>query len=74
LLGGAVMVVASPRAALAVAAAGSLAVTAVAWVALAGLGPHTKSEADPRRTEPQPDPGRSGPLVETTPAPAVRHQ
>jgi MFS family permease len=74
LLGGAVMAVASPRAALAVAAVGSLAVTAVAWVALAGLGPHSQSEPDPRRSEPQPDPGRPGPRVETTPAPAVRHQ
>lgn len=74
LLGGAIMAVASPRAALGVAAVGSLAVTAVAWVALAGLGPHPASEVEPRRSEPQTEPGRSGPLVETAPASAGRHQ
>jgi len=74
LLGGAIMAVASPRAALAVAAVGSLAVTAVVWVALAGLGPHTESEADARRGEPQADLGRSGSPVDTAPTPAVRHQ
>ncbi|MBV9417285.1 MAG: MFS transporter [Solirubrobacterales bacterium] len=74
LLGGAIMAVGSPRAALAVAAVGSLGVTAVAWVALAGLGPHADSEAGLRRGEPQADLGRSGSPVETAPAPAVPHQ
>jgi len=79
LLGGALTAAGSPRAALAVAGAGSLAVTAVAWFALAGLGspalgsPTESADCRPR-TEPQADPGRSGTRHETACAPAVRHQ
>ena len=65
LIGGAITALWSPRAALAVAGAGALAITVSAWFALAGL-----------RTGPQPqaDPPRSGPRRDGPRTPAVRHQ
>ncbi len=65
LIGGAITALWSPRAALAVAGAGALAITVAAWFVLAGLG---------TRTEPQSDPARSGPRRDATRTPAVRHQ
>ena len=65
LIGGVITALGSPRAALAVAGAGSLAITAAAWVTLAGLGSRPESPTDPPR---------SGPLREPPRAPAVRHQ
>jgi Transmembrane secretion effector len=51
LVGGAVAALGSPRIALAVAAAGSLAVTAAAWVVLAPLGSRRPPPADPTHAE-----------------------
>jgi predicted MFS family arabinose efflux permease len=65
LIGGAITALWSPRAALAVAGAGALAITVSAWFALTGLG---------TRLEPQADPPRSGPRPNGTRTPAVRHQ
>jgi len=65
LIGGAITALWSPRAALAVAGAGALAITISAWFALAGLRTHPA---------PQADPPRSGPRRDGTRTPAVRHQ
>jgi Transmembrane secretion effector len=65
LIGGAITALWSSRAALAVAGAGALVISVVAWFALAGL--RTGSES-------QPDPPRSGPRRDGTRTPAVRHQ
>jgi MFS family permease len=73
LIGGGITALGSPRVALAVAGAGSLAVTGAAWVILAGLSaPHEAHAAAP--PEPQADPNRSGPRRDHSPTPAVRHQ
>lgn len=66
LIGGGITALGSPRAALAIAGAGSLAVTAAAWFVLAGLGNAGE--------EPPLDPPRQGPLRDGPRAPAVRHQ
>ena len=82
LLGGAITALGSPRAALAVAGIGSLAVATVAWLALAGLHPRRGSPA-PALIEPQGDPAlagagadgpRPGPRRDAARTPAVRHQ
>jgi MFS family permease len=65
LIGGTITALGSPRAALAVAGVGSLAVMIAAWLALASLS---------RRPEPQPEATRAGPRRETAPTPAVRHR
>lgn len=65
LLGGAITALGSPRAALAVAGAGSLAITVAAWFALSALAP---------RPDPQADPARAGPRLDAAPTPVVRHQ
>jgi MFS family permease len=65
LVGGAVTALWSPRAALALAGAGALAITVVAWFALAGLG---------IRREPETEAPRAGPRRDGTRTPAVRHQ
>jgi Transmembrane secretion effector len=72
LIGGAVAALGTPRTALAVAGIGSLAVTATAWVVLAGLGPH--GALDEPETGPQGEPTRGGPRREPARTPAVRHQ
>jgi Major Facilitator Superfamily len=61
LLGGTITAIGSARAALAVASAGSFAITAMAWLALAGLGsrPEPEPEPDPD-PEPKPEPGPRG--------------
>ncbi|HJS95637.1 MAG TPA: hypothetical protein VJ741_15345, partial [Solirubrobacteraceae bacterium] len=79
----------SPRTALAVAGAGSLAVTVAAWFALSGLGsrlhPHPEDAPGPQADgargpetdamrEPQIDGHRSGPRRDAPRTPAVRHQ
>ena len=89
LIGGAITALWSPRAALALAGAGALAVTIAAWFGLAGLGtrsgPQTDPQADPQAdpqtepqidplTDPQTEPPRSGPRRDATRTPAVRHQ
>jgi MFS family permease len=78
IIGGAITALGSPRAALGVAAAGSLAVTVAAWFALTGLrdGPRAPTEApgDRSGSEPTSDPSRGGTRRDNAPAPAVRHQ
>ena len=75
LIGGGITALGSPRTALAVAGAGSLAITAAAWFALAGSG-SAPSVAGPRRSGPAeagwilPEPARRDPAL----TPAVRHQ
>ncbi len=71
-IGGAITALGSPRAALAVAGVGSLAITVAAWFALAGLGSRAESQA--AATELQADPARAGTRRDTAPTPAVRHQ
>jgi predicted MFS family arabinose efflux permease len=73
LIGGAITALWSPRAALAVAGAGALAVTVAAWFVLAGLGTRPEPHSDPPADAPA-DPGRSGPRRDGTRTPAVRHQ
>ena len=86
LLGGALTALGSPRAALAVAAGGSLLVTGAAWFALApleatdGVPDHRFSHLsgpDPARIAGRSDPDSGDgdePLHEATPAPVGRHQ
>jgi hypothetical protein len=82
LIGGGITAAGSPRTALAVAGAGSLAVTAAAWLFLTGLGsrtePRRESPTDPAgpgpRQEPPLDPARAGPRRDPARTPAVRHQ
>jgi transmembrane secretion effector len=77
-IGGAITALGSPRAALAVAGAGSLAITVAAWFALAGLRPQAHAAVAP--TEPQADPAVAGdPALagsrgDPAPTPAGRHQ
>ena len=65
LIGGGITALGSPRSALALAGAGSLAITGAAWFVLTGLG---------MRADPQGDPPRPGPRRDAAAAPAVRHQ
>ncbi len=77
LIGGGITALGSPRTALAVAGAGSLAVTAAAWIVLAGLRDHPKAPVAPNpgsQTEPPTDPLRPGHRVDGPRTPAVRHQ
>jgi MFS family permease len=79
LIGGALTALGSPRAALGVAGVGSLAVTAAAWFALAGLGSRSGAQADASGSDHPGDAPRSGPQADsarggTAPTPAVRHQ
>lgn len=82
LIGGGITAAGSPRTALAVAGAGSLAVTAAAWLFLTGLGsrtePRQERPPDPAgpgpRQEPPLDPARAGPRRDPARTPAVRHQ
>jgi Transmembrane secretion effector len=89
LIGGGITALGSPRTALAVAGAGSLAVTAAAWFALTGLGSRLGAQADGARgpqadggrglqpdalREPQIDGHRAGPRRDAPRTPAVRHQ
>jgi MFS family permease len=89
LIGGGITALGSPRTALAVAGAGSLAVTVAAWFALTGLGkrltPHAAGAAATPADgaqgphgetvrEPQADGHRAGPRLDASPTPAVRHQ
>jgi hypothetical protein len=79
LLGGAITALGSPRAALAVAGAGSLAITVAAWFVLAGLGSRAQPRDDASRPGPTGDAPRPGPQADsarggTAPTPAVRHQ
>jgi MFS family permease len=71
-IGGALTALGSPRAALAVAGAGSLGVTVAAWFALTGLRPRPERQGAP--ADPQADPGLNGTRRDTAPTPAVRHQ
>jgi hypothetical protein len=73
LVGGAITALGSPRAALAVAGIGSLAVTAAAWFVLAGLRPHPPTRTEPE-VEPHDEPTRAGPRRDPPRTPAVRHQ
>jgi Transmembrane secretion effector len=79
-IGGAITALGSPRAALAVAGAGSLVITVAAWFALAGLrgraetGAEAQAAAQAGATDPPADPARAGTRRDTAPAPAVRHQ
>jgi hypothetical protein len=89
LIGGALTALGSPRTALAVAGAGSFAVTVAAWFGLTGLGSrlHSEAEAVPGPVadggggaatdtlrETQIDGHRSGPRLDAPRTPAVRHQ
>lgn len=89
LIGGGITALGSPRTALAVAGAGSLAVTVGAWFALSGLGSRLTHQTDgaqgtqtdgapapqPEATrEPQVDGRRTGALRDAPRTPAVRHQ
>jgi len=89
LIGGGLTALGSPRTALAVAGAGSFAVTVAAWFGLTGLGSRLQSQTDgaPGRRadgagEPetdafrgtQADGHRSGPRRDAPRTPAVRHQ
>jgi len=73
LIGGGITALGSPRTALAVAGAGSLAVTAAVWITLTGLRSPEAVQADLAR-EPQTDPPRPGPRRDPARTPAVRHQ
>jgi Transmembrane secretion effector len=73
LIGGGITALGSPRTALAVAGAGSLAVTAAVWISLSGLRSPEALQADFAR-EPQMDPPRPGPRRDPARTPAVRHQ
>jgi Transmembrane secretion effector len=89
LIGGGITALGSPRTALAVAGAGSLAVTVAAWFALTGLGSRLQPKGDgaPGRQaggagglktetvrEPQPDGHRPVPRRDAPRTPAVPHQ
>lgn len=77
LVGGGITALGSPRTALAVAGAGSLAVTAAAWIALPRLGVRDTPLPEPEtesQTEPETEPLRPGPLRDSPRTPAVRHQ
>jgi MFS family permease len=89
LIGGGLTALGSPRTALAVAGAGSFAVTLAAWFGLRGLGSRLHSEAEagsgPQADgagglatdairETQADGHRSGPRRDAPRTPAVRHQ
>jgi predicted MFS family arabinose efflux permease len=84
LLGGTITALGSPRTALAVAGAGSLAVTAAAWFALAPLAtakPPSASQGASASASPRSDregvggnPNVGGAHCEAPPAPVVRHQ
>jgi MFS family permease len=89
LIGGGITALGSPRTALAVAGAGSLAVTVAAWFALTGLGsrmqPHaagaaaTQADGAPgpqseTARDPQADGHRPAPRRDASRTPAVRHQ
>jgi len=82
LLGGTITALGSPRTALAVAGAGSLAITGLVWVALGRLTPAAAGGAiaptgsGPSAGAPptQPDPGRGPHRHDSTRTPAVRHQ
>jgi len=90
LLGGTIAALGSPRAALAVAGAGSLVITLLVWVMLTDLAPPAAAVADavavPLGTDPAPllesdpagspgsDPTPSVPRLEQARASAVRHQ
>lgn len=65
LIGGGITALGSPRAALAVAGAGSLVVTVAAWFALAGLR---------GRPEPSAENARAGPRRDGPRTPARQHQ
>jgi hypothetical protein len=73
LIGGAITALGSPRTALAVAGAGSLAVTAAVWITLTGLRSPEAVQADLLR-ESQGDSLRPGPRRDHPRTPAVRHQ
>jgi MFS family permease len=89
LIGGGLTALGSPRTALAVAGAGSFAVTLAAWFGLTGLGSRLHSEAEAgsgpqadgaggpatdATRETQADGHRSGPRRDAPRTPAVRHQ
>jgi Transmembrane secretion effector len=79
LIGGAITALGSPRAALAIAGAGSLAITAAAWFVLAGLGSRSEPQIDALRSDHEGDAPRSGSSADpargaAAPTPAVRHQ
>lgn len=74
LLGGAITALGGPRAALALAGAGSLAVTVAAWFALAVLGsPARSAPGDPVSDAPA-DPQRPGVRRDTARTAVMRHQ
>jgi Transmembrane secretion effector len=75
-IGGAITALGSPRAALAVAGVGSLAITVAAWFALAGLRsrPVAQAAAEPATVDGQADPALGAARRDAAPAPAVRHQ
>jgi hypothetical protein len=85
LIGGTITALGSPRAALAVAGVGSLAITAAIWVVLADLGvgavPAVEPDIDPGEGQEPPDDGPmqadlepSGQRHDQAPTAAVRHQ
>jgi hypothetical protein len=78
LLGGTITALGSPRAALAVAGVGSLAVTAGAWLALASVQRRSEVQLDAApagaRADPSAESGRGGTRRDTARTPAVRHQ
>ena len=77
LIGGGITALGSPRTALAVAGAGSLAVTGAAWIVLAGLRDRAQPPPAPGpgpQTEAQTEPLRPGHRVDAARTPAVRHQ
>jgi hypothetical protein len=73
LIGGGITALGSPRTALAVASAGSLAVTVTAWLTMARLGVRTERPTV-AHSEAGSDPPRAGPRLDTSRTPAVRHQ
>jgi MFS family permease len=83
LLGGTITALGSPRTALAVAGAGSLAITALVWVVLGQLEPVPALAADAAPTQAGPpsdaarasaDSNSDGHLSDGAPTPVVRHQ
>jgi hypothetical protein len=75
-IGGAITALGSPRAALAVAGAGSWAITVAAWFALAGLRsrPVAQAAAEAATADSQADVALGAARRDAAPAPAVRHQ
>ncbi|MBV9606294.1 MAG: MFS transporter [Solirubrobacterales bacterium] len=73
LIGGGITALGSPRTALAVAGAGSLAVTAAAWVVLSGMAMHAEPQPQ-AQAHPEAEPIRPGPRRDPSRTPAVRHQ